>query len=267
MLRIWAFLKQWPLRSCYPGSQSKREEQRRELVAVFLRAFEDGGDEYPIDFDEAWKYAGYGLKANALRKLKSHFRENEDYKIIPSAASGIGRPSHKYMLTNAAFEHFTMCSPKGKVVRDFYLAMKRQYFLMRNGLHKRRHINNLLDESTSFIDEMEDLLVAEYPRMETGCEKRVADALQAQEGGRREVQCSLGRVDLVTGNEIVEVKTITSWKHALGQVLAYRSCFDNYGARIHLFSQGDGQIVDVTAIYRLCEPLGVRVTLTDNSCN
>ena len=40
-------------------------------------------------------------------------------------------------------------------------------------------------------------------------------------GGRMEVKCKYGRVDLITNELIVEVKRVSGWKGALGQIMTY----------------------------------------------
>ncbi|MBE9198793.1 hypothetical protein IQ233_06660 [Nodularia sp. LEGE 06071] len=74
------------------------------------------------------------------------------------------------------------------------------------------------------------------------------------EGGDREVpiidyeSCLLvGRADLITDKEVIEVKDIKNWKHAVGPVFAYWYYFSEYPTsvnkqlipRIHLF-RGNG---------------------------
>ena len=140
------------------------ENNRKESLArVFVKAFDDGENPFPIDFDVAWEFAGYSNKASALRKLKSHqFLENEDYKKhshrifnlgvevfnievenLPSAHLG-GRPTDKYFMTTTAFEHFAMSAPgeKGKLVRGFFIAIRDAYL----ELAKRSEVGKTLGD-------------------------------------------------------------------------------------------------------------------------
>jgi hypothetical protein len=74
-------------------------------------------------------------------------------------------------------------------------------------------------------------------------------ALQEEEGGEREVpifdkqlKVLVGIADLITDTEVIEVKDIKNWKHAVGQIFAYWYYLDNrdeLSPRIHLFG-GDG---------------------------
>jgi hypothetical protein len=89
----------------FPGDQ--------DLAAVFIRAFVDKGNDYPVDFDDAWCWLGYSTKGNALRKLKGGvFKEGVDCIqtagiVIASNSNSpaadknteAGRPAEKYYLT------------------------------------------------------------------------------------------------------------------------------------------------------------------------
>jgi hypothetical protein len=102
--------------------------QAQNLARVFIKAFDNSGNQFPIDFDEARAFLGYSNKANALRKLKGgQFQEGLDYAFEDSRLEG--RPFDKYSLTQAAFEHFAMSAPsaQGKAVRGFFIAVRDAY--------------------------------------------------------------------------------------------------------------------------------------------
>lgn len=66
-------------------------------------------------------------------------------------------------------------------------------------------------------------------------EKTIRDRLQNQLGGLIEVSTPVGRIDLLTDTEIIEIKPTKTWKAAMGQVLAYGAFYPNHQKRIHLF--------------------------------
>ena len=68
-------------------------------------------------------------------------------------------------------------------------------------------------------------------------ENNVRNKLQEQLGGDKEVITSAGNIDLLTSLEIIEVKHIRSWKHALGQILVYSKYYPSHSKRIHLFGK------------------------------
>jgi len=67
-------------------------------------------------------------------------------------------------------------------------------------------------------------------------ESIIRDNLAMSLDGQTEVYCRAGRIDILTDTEIIEVKEITSWKSAIGQVLAYGIDYPDHTKRIHLFA-------------------------------
>lgn len=66
-------------------------------------------------------------------------------------------------------------------------------------------------------------------------EFQVVQRLQAKLGGQTEIVTAVGRIDLLTETEIIEVKQVSDWKAALGQMLTYSAFFPEHTKRIHLF--------------------------------
>lgn len=77
-------------------------------------------------------------------------------------------------------------------------------------------------------------------------EARIRDALAVALNGSTEVESKNGIIDIITDREIIEVKHLSDWKHALGQVLAYSrdARYREHARRIHLYYGGDSDIVD-----------------------
>ncbi|ARV58090.1 hypothetical protein BZZ01_05075 [Nostocales cyanobacterium HT-58-2] len=92
-------------------------------------------------------------------------------------------------------------------------------------------------------------------------EDTVCDRLHSQLGGLREVETPVGRIDLLTDTEIIEVKNIKDWKAAIGQVLAYSGFFPEHRKRLHLFGK-KGEMVTSTAV-TICAELGITVTFEE----
>jgi DNA-binding MarR family transcriptional regulator len=70
-------------------------------------------------------------------------------------------------------------------------------------------------------------------------ERRIRDRLKLELGGEVEVSTAVGRIDLLTATEVIEIKNISDWKEALGKLLAYSAFFPEHGKRIHLFGRRD----------------------------
>lgn len=89
-------------------------------------------------------------------------------------------------------------------------------------------------------------------------EDTVRNKLQEQIGGLREIITLAGNIDLLTDIEIIEVKNVKSWKHALGQILIYSVYYPNHQKRIHLF--GECQVSYLNFIEEHCEKYNIKVT-------
>ena len=61
------------------------------------------------------------------------------------------------------------------------------------------------------------------------------DKLAKSLNGRTEVKVPSGRIDILTSNQIIEVKHIKKWNAALGQIITYGYHYPNHQKRIHLF--------------------------------
>lgn len=96
-------------------------------------------------------------------------------------------------------------------------------------------------------------------RSRTRPEALVRDALAASiPGARTEIACSSGFVDVVTPDEIIEVKRAQLWKGGLGQVLVYSKDFPGLKPRLHLF--GPRSYEHFALAHTACDMFGVSVT-------
>jgi hypothetical protein len=107
--------------------------KRQDLAKVFIKAFDDGGNRFPIDFEDVWQFLAYSTKGNALQKLKRTFEERVDFiftkgRVMKDQSTGqiTGKNPDSYYLTENAFELFALSAPgsKGRQVRGFFLAVR-----------------------------------------------------------------------------------------------------------------------------------------------
>lgn len=76
-----------------------------------------------------------------------------------------------------------------------------------------------------------------------------------------EVTTTVGRIDLLTATEIIEIKEINEWKEALGKLLAYSSFFPQHNKRIHLFGRPD--LSKLTIARATCKEFNITVTFEE----
>jgi DNA-binding MarR family transcriptional regulator len=92
-------------------------------------------------------------------------------------------------------------------------------------------------------------------------ERRIQDRLQVELGGEVEVSTAVGRIDLLTATEVIEIKNINDWKEALGKLLAYSAFFPEHSKRIHLFGRCD--LAKLALAQATCSEFGITVTFEE----
>ena len=98
-------------------------------------ALTQSANEFPVDFDDAWRWIGYSKKQQAKNKLINNFEPDVDYRVftqtgVNSTQQRIqgGRPSEKISLTIDCFKSLGMMAgtQKGKEIRRYFLECERQ---------------------------------------------------------------------------------------------------------------------------------------------
>lgn len=84
------------------------------------------------------------------------------------------------------------------------------------------------------------------------------DKLADELNGDVEVEVINGYVDIITDDEIIEVKRMKRWKQAIGQIMVYGLHLDNYKKRIHLID--DLSNYNRWLIEDACRELDIKVT-------
>jgi hypothetical protein len=66
-------------------------------------------------------------------------------------------------------------------------------------------------------------------------EKEIQELLSLKLNGKKEVETKFGFIDILTHDSIIEIKHISNWKHALGQILCYSQEYKDKQKIIYLF--------------------------------
>lgn len=107
-------------------------------------------EEFPISFDDAWKWLDFSRKDNAKRAFENAgFLDGIDFQVflnIEENPKG-GRPSEAISLTVDCFKSFAMMAgtEKGKEVRKYFLECERRLKLLLNESTSQRVKQKLLD--------------------------------------------------------------------------------------------------------------------------
>ena len=92
-------------------------------------------------------------------------------------------------------------------------------------------------------------------------ERRIRDRLKVEFSGEVEVITAVGRIDLLTSTEVIEIKNIDNPKEALGKILAYSSFFPEHDKRIHLFGHSD--LSELTLAQATCSDFEIAITFEE----
>jgi hypothetical protein len=92
-------------------------------------------------------------------------------------------------------------------------------------------------------------------------ERRIRDRLKVELSGEVELITAVGRIDLLTSTEVIEIKNIDNWKEALGKILAYSSFFPEHSKRIHLFGRSD--LAKLALAIATCSEFEIAVTFEE----
>ena len=115
-------------------------------------------------------------------------------------------------------------------------------------LFKQRNIVVDVEELRKYLDK-----VAKEDKI---AEKEIQAKVQKMFGGQREVRTPVGYIDLVTDTQILEVKEASSWKHSLGQIIAYHPFFQTKEKVLYLFGACPQNISEC---YKLCKQNNIRL--------
>lgn len=99
-------------------------------------------DQFPVNFDDAWRWIGYSNKGNAEAALRSLLREGSDFLCESIKNGDKGRPYNAITLTTDAFKHFAMAAKteQGYKVRDYFIECEKKLWA------NLKEVTKILDE-------------------------------------------------------------------------------------------------------------------------
>lgn len=193
-------------------------------------------NEKVVYMDTLMEWMGLRQRDKAKTKLLRYFRPDIDYVVQEDTNRGC----YEYLLTVPAAKRYLMTA-KGQKAHAIY-----SYFV-----EAEEQLLAIL-ASTSAKETKALALAKAIATPNTAVEQtelEVRNKLAAAIGGQVEVAVEEGLADIVTEEEVIEVKAFSKWKHALGQVLAYDYSIRKQKRRIHLF----GEEASPSLLPRICE--------------
>lgn len=122
-----------------------------ELTPEVVFALIKSENNFPVDFDDAWRWVGYNQKNDAKKVLEASFDKGFDFSGELLKNGKRGRPIEKIFLTIDCFKQFCMMAgtPKGKEVRRYFLNCEAE---LKRRLHQEREHHNQRVVA-AFVDE------------------------------------------------------------------------------------------------------------------
>lgn len=79
-----------------------------------------------------------------------------------------------------------------------------------------------------------------------------------------EVQCNMGRIDILTLTHIVEVKKMAYKHYALGQILSYKYYYPNHIPALVIYGSRKNKLHQLKEFKLICNSLGVELYIIEN---
>lgn len=214
------------------------------------------GEQYNIPFREDGYIFATALCKAAGKRVNNWLRSGETRKIVRYVSENTNTPVDALIDSRKGG---TTKIPQGTWVHRklaLHLAMwcsSHFFFQVSNWVEEWTLINNNHDK---FMKEIYNLIPDdnEVSNKEKQIQLKLLDYL----GGKIEVETDVGFIDLLTADEVIEIKSGLNWKHAVGQVLMYSINFPTHKKRIHLF---DVNTVDIDMIVQKCKIYDINVTV------
>lgn len=111
-----------------------------------------------------------------------------------------------------------------------------------------------------FINQLNGIVVEpEINAPLAGTEAWYRDKLARELRGKTEVHIDkVGRIDILTKTEIIEVKNTKGWKSAIGQIKSYGQYYPRHKMRVHLF--GKMTKSKLATIQKMCDSENIILT-------
>jgi hypothetical protein len=116
-----------------------------------------------------------------------------------------------------------------------------------------------IEEWKTISKKNEQIYFQEYSKIYTHnklqYEKQIQEDLCIKLNGQTEVKTPVGYIDILTENEIIEIKQSSDWKHAIGQIISYGTYYPSHKKVIYLF----GMIDNIECIQNICDKYNIEV--------
>jgi len=182
-------------------------------------------------------YINITLLCKDGKKSFSNWYQNKNAKLfLKEASEYLNLPVQDLLIIkkggNDKMNQNTWCHPVIATYISQWISVKFS-FKVSNWIEEWKSQNN---NKNIYINELKNIKSDNFNDYR---EKVIQKKLQTELGGLIEVETVDGFIDLLTDTEIIEIKKMKYWKHAIGQILVYSEYYKNHKKRIHLFDVDD----------------------------
>lgn len=170
---------------------------------------------------------------NNNKKKFSHLKETDKYNELIKLASeylGISEDSVTYTQTNLPN------NLKGTYVHPFLIthlaSMISLSFSLKVSLWIEEWKTMTSENEKRYLEELEKLEISKNMNREYNIQKDLKKRMKA----KSEVETEVGKIDLLTDNEMVEIKDYDNWKAGIGQLISYSFYYPNHSLVLCLFN-------------------------------
>lgn len=86
----------------------------------------------------------------------------------------------------------------------------------------------------------------------------IKEKLARKLGGKKDVNTTIGFIDILTDDEVIEVEGAENWQRALGKILSYEEYYPRHQKTIYLFGELGAK---EEIIWRVCTKYNIEVIL------
>jgi hypothetical protein len=222
---------------------SQPQKEKKSLAEQLIHSLEvDGRPIVKLRLKDGYGSLTFMCKAGG--KQTNHYMENKKTKAFIEKLSSVIRMTDLIEKNNGGKDQETWVHPLILINASHWLGFED---LVRDCLEKNGV--KLIKFNPKFT-----LKEAQKPK---GSEHRISNKLQLMYGGKREVKCKSGYIDLLTPTYLIEVKDARGWKGAIGQVLVYGLHYPSRKLKLVLFNVKN--ITPKKHIENVCENFNINV--------
>lgn len=194
------------------------------------------------------------------KKISDWTRLRKTQLFLKELSIEIGKPKEELVICTVGGNH------SGSWVHPYAGTYLAQWISAKFAVKVSKWIDNwksIHQNTQIYKTELEEIQADDNKRQK---EKEIQARISHELKGQTEVLTESGYIDVLTNDEIIEIKIANKWMHAMGQILCYASDdhFSSYKKRIHLFDVNDS--INIHRIKKIYNKYNISLTVEGDQC-